>query len=125
MRRLIDGGKNDTFEHQRFDVATQKWQAGGTIPADPGLEATGISLVTNGKAMLLFAIGSDAAHSIRVTRWDGSAWSAWSTVFGATAARTDLNGTGCRSKTHAAITWMEGTGTGPYQVVAADVAALF
>lgn len=120
VRRLISEGSNDTFEHLRFDSMTGAWSPGGTVPRDPGTKGTGLVLLTNGTRMLLVAIASDAANTVRASRWDGNAWSAWFSLAASAQKRKFLSGTGCASRAHAAITWTEGAAA-PYRVVGLDV----
>ena len=124
VRRKVNGGANDAYEHFRFDAVAGTWSAGGAIPNDAGAYGTGIVLLTNGPKTSLFAIGSDVQSRVRRTTWDGSSWSPWTTVVGSAAKRAFLSGSGCGSKAHAAITWTEG-GAAPYRVVGADVSAMF
>jgi hypothetical protein len=123
VRRKVNGGANDAYEHFRFDTAQSRWSAGATIPSDLGVYGTGIVLLTSGSKLLLFALGADGATRVRATAWNGSTWSPWFTVVSAAAKRAFLSGSGCGSKTHAAITWTEGNAA-PYRIVGADVSSL-
>jgi hypothetical protein len=122
VRRRLDGTANDAFDHYVFNGTT--WSAGATIPNDAGKQGSGVVLLTNGTTMLLFAIASDAANSIRFTRFDNNAWSPWSTLVSTSATRNYLSGSGARPSTRGGIVWTEGAAA-PYKAVGVAIDSLF
>jgi len=123
VRRLLDGGKNDLFEHVRRNASDGTWSAGGAITPDPGKYGSGVVLFSDGKQLLMLTIANDPSNSIRSTKWNGTAWSAWRTVVGSSATRAYLSGTGCNS-TRAGVVWTEGS-SAPYRAVGMEVSSLF
>jgi hypothetical protein len=122
VRRLINSGQNDTYEHRKLDTTSLAWTTPpSTIPSESGPQDSGIVLLTNGTKLLLFAI--DAQGAIRYATYAGS-WSAWQTLFAPTAKRAFLSGSGCVAQGTAAITWTEGAAA-PYKVMGAEVTKLF
>jgi hypothetical protein len=124
VRRRVNSGTNDAFDHMHFDATAGTWSVGQAIPSDPGLYGSGVVLLTNGTKLLLFAIGSDSATSLRYVEWDGAAWGTWATLFGTPVKRAFLSGTGCGMTNAAALTWTEGV-TSPYRAMVAEVTKLF
>ena len=123
VRRKLDGGTNDTFDHVAMSNGTM-WGSAASIANDPGKYDSGIVMISNGTTMLLVAIANDAANSLRFAKWDGAMWSAWQTLLGTSATRTNLSGTGC-SSSHGAVIWTEMVATGAYRVVGMDLTSLF
>jgi hypothetical protein len=101
VRRSLDG----TFDHLRYDGTT--WTTLGAPPADPGLAESGLVLLTDGTRVGLVTIASDAASSVRMIEWDGTAWGAWSTLEGSTASRRYLSA--WSSPGHNAVMWTQQT----------------
>jgi hypothetical protein len=123
VRRKLDGGKNDTFDHVAMSNGTT-WASAAPIANDPGKYDSGVVMVSNGTTILLVTIANDAANSLRIAKWDGVGWSAWQTLLGTSATRTNLSGTGC-SSSHGAVIWTEMIATGAYRVVGVDLTSLF
>jgi hypothetical protein len=107
-----------------YDAGSGAWSLGGAIPRDAGSKDTGIVLLTNGTELLLFAVGADAANSVRYAKYAGGAWSGWTTLFGSPGARTFLSGSGCDVRSRAAIVWTDAV-MGTNLAVGAEVTALF
>jgi hypothetical protein len=115
---------NSVFEHYRFDGAG--WTFQSALADDPGIPASGVTLVTNGTSLLVAAIAQDDYNSIRYATWNGTSWSAWSSLVGAdagAATRAFVSGTNCADPEHPAILWTEGAGA-PYQVIGVPVTGL-
>jgi len=122
VRRVINSGQNDTFEHRQLDTASGAWSTPpSTIAVEAGVQGGGVVLLTNGTKLLLFAI--DVQGAIRYATYTGQ-WSAWATLFAPTVRRAFLSGSGCGATSTAAITWTEGA-TSPYKVMGAEVTSLF
>jgi hypothetical protein len=81
VRRTTAGA----FEHRRYDGNAM--QAGGAI-ADEVLESgAGVTLVTlDSPSMML--VGAASSEALRGTTWNGTTWSAWSTVLPPVASGT-------------------------------------
>ncbi|MEO8877379.1 MAG: hypothetical protein ABI461_17425 [Polyangiaceae bacterium] len=125
VRRLLDGGKNDTFEHMRRNGTDGTWSAAGTIAPDPGKYGSGVVLVSQGTELLLVTIANDANDSVRGSKWNGTSWSAWTTIVGTPATRSYLSGSGCGTgAAKSGVVWTEGDGAS-YKVVGVDVSSLF
>jgi hypothetical protein len=101
VRRALDG----TFDHLRYDGTT--WTTLAAPASDPGLAESGLVLLTDGTQVAVVTIASDAASSVRMVVWDGSAWGAWSTLEGSTASRRYLSA--WSSPGHNAVLWTEQT----------------
>lgn len=105
VRRAMSGGLN----HQRYDgVAMQN----GSGLADDVLEnGAGITLLPLGAPSIMLA-GVAASESIRSTTWNGSTWSAWSTLLAAPAAGTRrFLSSGGASAGPSAVVWTEDRGS--------------
>ena len=99
VRRSLDG----TFDHVRYDG--NSWTTLVAPPQDPGLAGSGVVLLTSGSHVAVVAIAGDAASSVRMIVWDGSAWGAWSTLEGSPATRRYLSA--WSSPGHAAVLWTQ------------------
>jgi hypothetical protein len=117
-----DGGPSRAFDHYFFDGSG--WAYEGSLASDPGLEGSGVVLLTNGSGLLAAAIGADGNATVRYATWDGTSWSGWSSLTTTTAARAFLAGSGCADPAHPVLLWTEGT-VPPFSVVGAQVAGLF
>jgi hypothetical protein len=124
VRRKLDGGKNDTFDHVAMSNGTT-WASAAAIANDPGKYDSGVVMVSNGTTILLVTIASDAANSVRATKWDGVSWSSWQTLLGTTATRTNLSGTGCGTSAEGAVVWTEAVASNAYRVVGIKLTSLF
>jgi len=85
VRRALDG----TFDHLRYDGTT--WTTLAAPPSDSWLAESGVVLLTDGTRVGVVTIAGDAATSVRLIVWDGSAWGAWSTLEGSSAPRRYLS----------------------------------
>lgn len=115
VRRISSGA----YEHRHYDGAT--WGAGQAIAAQPGIAGGGVVLLQTMTGLTLVTIASDAASTVRQTRWAAAAWSAWSTVEGSTATRTHLEGYGAPAMGKLAVIWTQANGAS-FDVVASPVA---
>jgi hypothetical protein len=117
-------GESRRFEHYLFSGGS--WTFVSSLADDVGEPGTGVVLVTNGSHLLAATIAHDGVGSIRYATWNGSAWTAWSSLVGPDGGantRAYLSGTDCADSDHPAILWTEGANP-PYQVVAVPVAGL-
>jgi len=99
VRRSLDG----SFDHLRYDGTT--WTTLAAPPSDSWLAESGVVLLTDGTHVVVVTVAGDAASSVRTIEWDGSAWGAWSTLEGSTAARRYLSA--WSSPGHAAVVWTQ------------------
>ncbi|MEO8798953.1 MAG: hypothetical protein ABI551_13780 [Polyangiaceae bacterium] len=122
VRRTFDGPNDEAFDFMIF--AADTWTKGPSIPSDQGKRGSGVVTMTDGKSLLVFAIGADASNPIRVTKFDGTSWSPWRTLVGTPATRSYLSANGCGQGGKAGLIWTEGAAV-PYRVVGLEVATLF
>jgi hypothetical protein len=101
VRRSIDM----TFDHLRYDGMT--WTTLPAPPPDPGVVESGLVLLTDGTNVAVVTIAHDAASSVRMIVWNGSAWGAWSTLEGSPAGRSYLSA--WSSPGHNAVLWTQQT----------------
>src|SRR5918993_1271971 len=82
----------------------------------------GLFGATDGTQVWLFFVNTDAANSILHSRFNGSAWSAWTPVTGTdsgTHNRAFVSGAPIVSANQVGVIWTEGSG--PYTVAVASV----
>jgi len=80
----------DTYEHFRFDGSA--WSTGQAITTQTSKDDAGIFLASDGTNVWLFIIDSDAANTIRYSKWNGSSWGSWVVLETVTGARTFISG---------------------------------
>jgi hypothetical protein len=103
--RVVRRGVDGTFDHVRYDGTT--WTTLPAPPSEPGLTDSGLVLLTDGTQVAVVTIADDAASSVRMVVWDGSAWGAWSTLEGSTASRRYLSA--WSGPGHDAVLWTQQT----------------
>ncbi|MEO8678643.1 MAG: G8 domain-containing protein, partial [Vicinamibacterales bacterium] len=111
-----------------YNVAGNTWSAMGlqppALPSGQGFKAgAGLFGATDGTQVWLFYISTDAANSIRYSRYDGSSWSAWAAVPGTnlgTHTRNFLAGSPVVGNSQVGLIWTEGAA--PYSIGAASLA---
>ena len=95
--------------------------AGGLIPAEATLAASGLVLVPYGDGMVLLALSSPSGSTVRYTVYDGTGWSTWATLFSdASTTRGFLAGYAPPSGAKPAIIWTQAQGGG-YAIGAAQL----
>jgi hypothetical protein len=110
VRRTSTGA----FDHVRYDGVA--WTALAAPPNDPlgAAIGSGVVILVNGVRLAVVTIAGDPAGSVREIVWDQTAWGAWTTLEGSTAARHYLSGwSGSRND---AVIWTQGS-AGNYAIV--------
>jgi hypothetical protein len=103
--RVVRRGVDGSFDHARYDGNT--WTALPAPASEAGLTDSGLVLLTDGTQVAVVTIAGDAAASVRMAVWNGSAWGAWSTLEGSTASRRYLSA--WSSPGHNAVLWTQQT----------------
>jgi hypothetical protein len=110
-----------------YNAASNSWSLMSPQPpafaAGQALKAgAGLFGATDGTQVWLFFVNTDAANSILHSRFNGSAWSAWTPVSGTdtgTHNRGFVSGAPIVSANQVGVIWTEGSG--PYTVAVASV----
>jgi len=113
VRRTISNG----FEHVRFDGTS--WALGAPMTPDAGALDTGVFLAGTANNVAAYAIASDQ-KTIRSAMWNGTSWTAWSTLHTSVNTCGSLSGYASPVAGKAALIWTELAGQG-YEIHGAQL----